>query len=142
MCSPQNQRHMVIEDCQSLANRTKTGRRQAAAKAAARGQDLPETGLLDDITLHGLRHNFAGIAEELGATIPTIAALLGHRLNGVKGGYILKRVSVLLVDTANRIGDHIDRVMSGEAPTGQIMQFQPRGRKTSEFKSASVVPKR
>lgn len=41
------------------------------------------------VTIHSLRHSFAGTAENLGASIPTIAALLGHRLNGVTGGYIL-----------------------------------------------------
>jgi len=58
--------------------------RVSAETAAARCRDEkpPEVGPLDAVTLHGLRHSFAGVAEQLGATIPTIAAMLGHRLSG------------------------------------------------------------
>lgn len=54
----------------------------------------------------------------------------GSRLAGrcATGGYILKRVDVLLVDSADRIGDHIAMLMRGEAPTSHVVQFQPRGR--------------
>ena len=95
----------------------------AEATALERGEPAPAAGPLDGITLHSLRHSFAGVAEQLGATIPTIAALLGHRVGGVTGGYILKRVDVLLVDTANRVAKHIEMLMRGEAfsaryPTG------------------------
>lgn len=86
-------------------------------------------GPLDTITLHSLRHSFAGIAESLGATIPTIAALLGRRVGGVTGGYILKRVDVLLIDAANRVADHVAMLMRGEAPSSSVVQFQPRGRR-------------
>ena len=72
--------------------------------------------------LHSLRHSFAGVAEQLGATIPTIAALLGHRVGGVTGGYILKRVDVLLVDAANRVADHIEKLMRGELKAGHPVQ--------------------
>ena len=106
----------------------KTARQLAAAAAAKRGEAPPETGPLDGVTLHSLRHSFAGIAEELGASLPTIAALLGHRLGGVTGGYILKRVDALLVDAANRISDHIALLMRGEKPTSHVIQFRPRGR--------------
>ena len=54
--------------------------------------------------------------------------MLGHRLGGVIGGYILKRVDVLLVDAANRVGDHIEMLMRGEAPPSTIVQFVPKGR--------------
>lgn len=109
----------------------KTARQLAAAAAHERGEAPPETGPLDGVTLHSLRHSFAGIAEELGASLPTIAALLGHRLGGVTGGYILKRVDVLLVDAADRIADHIAMLMRGEVPTSNIVQFRPRGRMSS-----------
>ncbi|MDP3895669.1 MAG: hypothetical protein Q8Q62_03240 [Mesorhizobium sp.] len=100
----------------------------AATIAKERGEAPPEAGPLDGLTLHSLRHSFAGIAEELGASLPTIAALLSHRLGGVTGGYILKRVDVLLVDAADRIANHIAMLMRGEMPTSNIVQFQPRGR--------------
>jgi len=118
----------------------KTARHIAEKEAQMRGDEPPKTGPLDKITLHSLRHSFAGIAEELGASIPTIAALLGHRLGGVTGGYILKRVDVLLVDAADRIAEHIAMLMRGEVPTSDIVQFQPRGRVAKPGTSKSVDP--
>jgi integrase len=63
----------------------KTARLAAEAAALGRGEPVPAVGPLDGVTLHSLRHSFAGVAEQLGATIPTIAALLGHRVGGVTG---------------------------------------------------------
>lgn len=103
-------------------------KRLAAKDATARGASKPATGPLDGLTLHSLRHSFAGVAESLGATIPTIAALLGHRLGGVTGGYILKRVDVLLIDAADRTADYVAKLMRGEAPPSTIVHFRPRGR--------------
>lgn len=103
--------------------------KRLARKEAACGAAPPAAGPLDGLTLHSLRHSFAGVAESLGATIPTIAALLGHRLGGVTGGYILKRVDVLLIDAANRVADQIALQMRGEAPPSNIIAFQPRGRR-------------
>ncbi len=107
----------------------RTATRLAHEAPAERSAAPPKAGPLDGITLHSLRHSFAGIAESLGATIPTIAALLGHRVNGVTGGYILKRVDVLLVDAVNRVADHVAMLMRGEAPTSNVVQFVPRGRR-------------
>lgn len=106
----------------------KAARVAAEASAAEHGAPVPKAGPLDGVTLHSLRHSFAGIAEQLGATIPTIAALLGHRVGGVTGGYILKRVDVLLVDTANHVADHIEKLMCGEVPPSAVVKFVPRGR--------------
>jgi integrase len=106
----------------------RTARATADAAAAERDEPAPKAGPLDGVTLHSLRHSFAGTAEQLGATIPTIAALLGHRVGGVTGGYILKRVDVLLIDAANHVADHIEKLMRGEAPTSSVVQFVPRGR--------------
>jgi hypothetical protein len=46
----------------------------------------------------------------------------------VTGGYILKRVDVLLIDAANQVADHIEKLMRGEAPPSSVVQFVPRGR--------------
>jgi len=100
--------------------------RSLAEDAATAATSL---GPLDQVTLHSLRHSFAGVAESLGATIPTIAALLGHRLGGVTGGYILKRVDLLLIDAAHRVADHVAMQMRGEAPGSNVVQFVPRGRR-------------
>jgi len=107
----------------------RAAKRLAVQDAVARGVSKPTKGPLDALTLHSLRHSFAGVAESLGATIPTIAALLGHRLGGVTGGYILKRVDVLLVDAADRTSEHVAKLMRGEAPPSTIVHFQPRGRR-------------
>ncbi|MBE0703526.1 MAG: integrase arm-type DNA-binding domain-containing protein [Afipia sp.] len=106
----------------------KTAQQAAIESAKKRREEPPAKGPLDGITLHSLRHSFAGVAEELGASIPTIAALLGHRLGGVTGGYILKRVDVMLIDAVNRVGDHVAMMMRGEAPQTEVVQFRPRAK--------------
>lgn len=105
-------------------------KRLAGAETVRQDGPKPAGGPLDGLTLHSLRHSFAGVAESLGATIPTIAALLGHRLGGVTGGYILKRVDVLLIDAADRTAEHITQLMRGEAPPSTIVHFRPRGRRS------------
>jgi integrase len=65
------------------------------------------------ITSHGLRHSFSSTAEDLGYTIPTIKALIGHsRKSTVTEGYIHKIDSALLA-AADQIARHIDDAMSG-----------------------------
>ncbi|MGV6873464.1 tyrosine-type recombinase/integrase [Pseudochelatococcus sp. B33] len=104
-----------------------------------------EPGPLDRLTLHSLRHSYAGMAESLGATIPTIGALLGHSsgrskegvggVGGVTGGYILKRLDRSLVAMADRTSKHIVRAMRGEKVTAEVISFRPRA--TPDRKSAS-----
>ena len=64
-----------------------------------------------DITSHGLRHSFSSTAEDLGYTLPTIKALIGHSKKGnVTLGYIHKIDSALLA-AADRVARHIDDAM-------------------------------
>jgi integrase len=66
------------------------------------------------ITSHGLRHSYSSTAEDLGYTIPTIKALIGHsRKSTVTEGYIHKIDSALLA-AADRIARHIDEAMIGK----------------------------
>jgi integrase len=66
------------------------------------------------ITSHGLRHSYSSTAEDLGYTIPTIKALIGHsRKSTVTEGYIHKVDSALLA-AAERIAKHIDEAMKGK----------------------------
>ena len=65
------------------------------------------------ITAHGLRHSFSSTAEDLGFTIPTIKALLGHSAGSVTEGYIHK-IDSALVSAATRVAQHIHSLMSGE----------------------------
>ncbi len=65
---------------------------------------------LADVTLHTLRHAFASVANELGYTEPTIAAMLGHRLNSTTSRYVHHLDSVLIA-AAGRVGQEISRIM-------------------------------
>jgi site-specific recombinase XerC len=82
---------------------------------------------LPGLTPHGLRHSFASVAEDLGFTIPTIKALLGHTGSGVTEGYIHK-VDSALIAAADRVATHIAGMMDlagpGEkqAEPGQVVQ--------------------
>jgi integrase len=64
------------------------------------------------ITSHGLRHSFGSTAEDLGFSLPTIKALLGHAGSSVTEGYVHK-VDTALVSAATRIAQHIDETMNG-----------------------------
>jgi integrase len=66
------------------------------------------------ITSHGLRHSYSSTAEDLGYTIPTIKALIGHsRKSTVTEGYIHK-VDAALLAAADRIARHLDDAMTGK----------------------------
>jgi integrase len=74
---------------------------------------------LDGVTPHGLRHGFASIAEDLGFTVPTIKALLGHAGASVTEGYIHK-VDAALVSAADKISEYIARAMEGTPPSNVV----------------------
>jgi integrase len=61
----------------------------------------------------GLRHSFSSTAEDLGFSLPTIKALVGHSRASVTEGYIHK-IDSALVSAANRIALHIDAAMTGK----------------------------
>jgi integrase len=65
------------------------------------------------LTPHGLRHSFSSTAEDLGFSIPTIKALMGHAGSTVTEGYIHK-IDTALVSAANRIAQHIETAMTGK----------------------------
>lgn len=100
--------------------------RTAEKLASDADGDLPVIAL-SGITLHSLRHSFAGTAEELGGSLPTIAALLGHRLSGVTAGYVLKRVDGPLLAFADKVGRHIAAAMSKQNADRNVVRF-PRQR--------------
>jgi integrase len=68
---------------------------------------------LPGVTPHGLRHAFASIAEDLGFTLPTIKALIGHAGSGITEGYIHKLDSALIA-AADRVSGHIMEMMRNE----------------------------
>lgn len=114
----------------------KTARRLEQAARNDVHPDKDEPGPLDGLTLHSLRHSYAGVAESIGATLPTIGALLGHTagkskegvggVGGVTGGYILKRLDLPLIEMADRVSEHIVKAMRGEYVTAEIISFRPR----------------
>jgi integrase len=63
------------------------------------------------ITCHGLRHSFSSTAEDLGFSLPTIKALVGHARSSVTEGYIHK-IDSALVAAADRIARHIEMAMT------------------------------
>ncbi len=65
---------------------------------------------LNGLTPHGLRHAFASVADDIGFTRPTIAALLGHAGSGTTEGYIHK-LDAALIAAADKVAGHIDRAM-------------------------------
>jgi integrase len=71
------------------------------------------------LTSHGLRHSFVSTAEDIGFSLPTIKALVGHSRAGVTEGYIHK-IDSALVSAANRIAQHIDIAMTGNKSEGVV----------------------
>jgi integrase len=81
---------------------------------------------LSEITPHTLRHSFASTAEDLGLTVPTIAALIGHATSGSTTlGYIHK-VDTALVAAANRVADTIATQMDGARADDRVVQMPAR----------------
>jgi integrase len=74
------------------------------------------------ITSHGLRHSFGSMAEDLGFSLPTIKALLGHAGSSVTEGYIHKVDSALIL-AATRIAQHIDDTMDGKK-SGKVVSLR------------------
>ena len=74
------------------------------------------------ITSHGLRHSSGSTAEDLGFSLPTIKALLGHAGSSVTEGYIHK-VDSVLVSAASRIAQHIDETMNGKK-SGEVVPLR------------------
>lgn len=74
------------------------------------------------ITCHGLRHSFTSTAEDIGFSLPTIKALIGHAGSSVTEGYIHKLDSALL-GAADRVARHIDEAMTGRK-TDKVVQLR------------------
>jgi integrase len=67
---------------------------------------------LADITPHVLRHSFASIANDLGFTEVTIAALVGHAKGSVTSKYI-HSLDTALVMAADTIAGYIEGLLDG-----------------------------
>lgn len=67
---------------------------------------------LGDVTPHILRHSFASIANDLGFTEPTIAALIGHSRGSVTSRYI-HTLDAALIMAADTISGYIEGLLDG-----------------------------
>lgn len=65
-----------------------------------------------DITPHVLRHSFASIANDLGFTEVTIAALVGHSKGSVTSNYI-HTLDTALIMAADTISGYIQGLLDG-----------------------------
>jgi integrase len=81
--------------------------------------------VLPGLTPHGLRHAFASAAEDLGYSLPTIAALLGHAGSGVTAGYIHK-LDAALIAAADRVSRHVAEALGLVGQGGDVVEFQGR----------------
>jgi site-specific recombinase XerC len=67
---------------------------------------------VSDITPHVLRHSFASIANDLGFTEVTIAALVGHAKGSVTSKYI-HTLDTALIMAADTIASYIQGLLDG-----------------------------
>jgi integrase len=74
------------------------------------------------LSAQGLRHSFSSTAEDIGFSLPTIKALIGHSRASVTEGYIHK-IDSALVSAANRIAQHIEMAMTGKK-SERVVKFR------------------
>jgi integrase len=87
---------------------------------------------LTKVTPHTLRHSFASVANDLGFTEPTIAAVIGHASGSVTARYV-HHLDAALIAAADRISRSIYRMMKGDA--GDLIAF-PTAAPALQLKSA------
>jgi integrase len=84
---------------------------------------IAEFGALpDDVTPHVFRHSFASLANDLGYSEPTIAALIGHKGRSITSRYVHSADAVLL-SAADAVANRTLELM-GMAPTAQVIEFR------------------
>lgn len=76
-----------------------------------------------DATAHTLRHSFASMAADGGASELTVAALLGHRAGSVTARYVHTADAVLLA-AADRVADAVATAMGEAAPVGKVVSIE------------------
>jgi integrase len=74
-------------------------------------QKLVKGTVLEDVTPHVLRHSFASIANDLGFTEATIAALMGHSKGTVTSRYI-HAIDTALVMAADTLAGYINGLLN------------------------------
>ncbi|WP_428684962.1 tyrosine-type recombinase/integrase [Sphingopyxis sp.] len=94
---------------------------------------------LDDITPHVLRHSFASIANDLGFTETTVAALLGHAKGSVTGRYI-HTMDAALIAAADTVAGYIQGLLEGAhyKLTAYALDHASRKQALASFLAAAV----
>lgn len=85
---------------------------------------------LEGITAHVLRHSFASIANDLGLSEITIAALLGHSKNSVTSKYV-HTLDNTLVMAADTVSGYIQGLLDGKEFKQTAYAFDRCARKAS-----------
>jgi integrase len=101
-------------------NRPYVGLPKAIARIMARRAEL------DGVTAHVLRHSFASIADELGYTEATVAALLGQRSGNVTRRYI-HHLDRALIAAADRVSSRISAAMASDKADGKVITLHAMG---------------
>ena len=78
--------------------------------------------LPDDVTPHVFRHSFASLANDLGYSEPTIAALIGHKGRSITSRYVHSADAVLLA-AADAVSNRTLELM-GMGPMAQVIEFR------------------
>jgi integrase len=76
-----------------------------------------------DVTPHTLRHSFASLANDLGYSESTIAALIGHRGHSVTSRYI-HTADPLLVAAADAIANETLELMGEQKPSANVITLR------------------
>jgi integrase len=85
---------------------------------------------LQDVTAHILRHSFASVANDLGFTESTIAALIGHATGSVTSKYI-HTLDTALIMAADTISGYIQGLLDGVAFKQTAYALDPESRKAA-----------
>jgi integrase len=85
---------------------------------------------LEGVTAHVLRHSFASLANDLGFTEVTIAALVGHAKGSVTSKYI-HTLDTALVMAADTIAGYIQGLLDGEEFLQTAHTFDRSSRRTA-----------
>jgi integrase len=87
---------------------------------------LIATRRLPEITPHTLRHSFASTAEDLGLTLPTIQALMGHSSGGDATSRYIHKLDASLSAAANRVAEAIAMQMDWSQTDNRVVTLLTR----------------
>jgi integrase len=76
-----------------------------------------------DVTPHTLRHSFASLANDLGYSDPTIAALIGHRGHSITSRYI-HTADPLLLAAADAVASRTSELMGNTCLDAQVIPLR------------------